>query len=246
MLTPLGLKAVLLGALGPAAAGPMLALDLLQRPFVMIVASLQAIRYPELVALFDRKGDSETFRAELGRYYALLTGFSLIAGAGVIASLGLAASLAVPAGLQASFLRTAPFFMLMALLRALINALLPTPAHLQRRLPAIAGLASLDCLLTCAGALAAALLVPGSEAAIAAGAALGAAAAMALGGLILRWRSFAMPWRPVMPPAAALVFAWLISRWLAGDPLMSAGLALAVAAALSLRPLLTLVRWIAR
>ncbi|MGY6246994.1 hypothetical protein ACXIUS_05505 [Bosea thiooxidans] len=246
LMTPLGLKAILLGALGPAAAGPMLALDLLQRPFIMIVAALQAIRYPELVALFDRKGDCETFRAELGRYYAVLTGFSLIAGAGVIASLGLAAALVIPAGLLASFLRTAPFFMLMALLRALISALLPTPAHLQRRLPAIAGLATLDCILACAGALAAARLFPGADTAIAAGAAAGAAATMGLGLIFLRWRSFAMPWRPVLPPAAALLLAWLISRWLTGDPLMSAGLALAVAAVLSARPLLTLVRWIAR
>lgn len=246
LLVPLGLKSILLGSLGAAAAGPMLALDLLQRPFIMVTSSLQAIRFPELVALFDRKGDPQAIQAELGRYYALLVGLSLIGAAGIIAVLGLATELVIPAGLREAFLRTAPFVMLMAMLRALIQTVLPTPAHLQRRLPIILGLAVLDCVLTCAGAFAGAILSSGADTAIAAGAAAGAAVATVIGVLMLRWRSFAMPWQPVMLPAAALVLAWLISRWLAGDPLMAAGLAAAVAAGLSARPLLTLVRWIAR
>lgn len=246
LLVPLGLKSVLLGSLGPAAAGPMLALDLLQRPFIMVTSSLQAIRFPELVAQFDRKGDPGAIQAELGRYYALLLGLSLIAAAGIVAVLGLATQIVIPPALRESFLRTAPFVMLMAMLRAFVQTVLPTPAHLQRRLPVILGLATLDCLLTCAGAFAAAWLTDGNDAAILAGAAAGAAATTAAGLVMLRWRSFAMPWRPVTLPAGALLLAWLISRWLAADPLMAAGLAVAVAAGLSARPLLTLVRWIAR
>lgn len=246
LLVPLGLKTVLLGALGSAAAGPMLALDLLQRPFIMVTSSLQAIRFPELVALFDRKGDPEAVQAELGRYYALLVGLSLIGAAGIIAVLGLATELIVPAGLREAFQRTAPFVMLMAMARALVQTVLPAPAHLQRRLPVILGLAVLDCGLTCAGALGAAWLSGGTDMAIACGAAFGAMAALALGGAMLGWRSFAMPWQPVLLPALALVLAWLLSYWLAGHLLMSTGAALAAVAVLSARPLLTLVRWIAR
>ncbi|MCO5093013.1 oligosaccharide flippase family protein [Bosea sp. (in: a-proteobacteria)] len=243
---PLGLKSILIGTLGPAAAGPMLALDLLQRPFVMIVSSLQAIRFPELVAVFDREGDSESFRAELGRFYALLVGFSLIGAAGLIAVLGLATWIAIPAGLQPAFLRTAPFFLLMALLRPLISTLLPTPAHLRRRLPAIIGLAVLDCAMTCAGALIAAWLFPGADAAIAAGAATGAGAALALGIALMHWRSFAMPWQPVALPAAALALSWLSAGWFSGNLPVATGLALAAVLAFSARPFLTLLRWIAR
>ena len=247
LLVPLGLKSVLLASLGSAAAGPMLALDLLQRPFVMVTSSLQAIRFPELVAQFDRKGDPHAIQGELGRYYALLVGLSLIAAAGIIAVLGLATETVIPAPLRESFLRTAPFVMMMAMLRAFLQTVLPTPAHLQRRLPVILGLATLDCLLTCAGAFVAASLSGGADLAIVAGAAAGAGAAAAAGLLILHWRSFAMPWQPVLLPAAALLLAWLTTRWLAtGHPLVSAGLALTVAAALSARPLLVLVRWIAR
>lgn len=246
LLTPLGLKAILLSALGPAAAGPMLALDLLQRPFVMIVSSLQAIRYPELVALFDRKGDSEMLRTELGRYYAILAGLSLLGAAGVIALLGFANWVVIPAGLQVSFLRTAPFVLLLALLRALIGTLLPTQAHLQRHLTAIIGLATLDCILTCAGALLAAAFLGGADTPIAAGAAGGAAIAMAIGLLMLRGQPFVMPWAPVTLSGAALLLSWLSASWFAGDLLPSTGVALAATIAVGAYPLFTLVRWIAR
>lgn len=247
LLVPLGLKSILLGSLGTAAAGPMLALDLLQRPFVMVTSSLQAIRFPELVAQFDRKIGAQAIQTELGRYYALLVGLSLIGAAGIIAVLGLATQLVVPTALQESFLRTAPFVMLMAMLRGLVQTVLPAPAHLQRRLHLILGLAVIDCVLTCGGALAGAWLLAGTDTAITAGAAIGAAAATAVGVLIQRWRSFAMPWQPVLLPGAALLLAWLISDLApGGNLLISTGLALAAVVALSARPLFTLVRWIAR
>ncbi|MFM9616206.1 hypothetical protein ACKI18_47430, partial [Streptomyces niveiscabiei] len=85
----------------------------------MILTSLQAVRYPELVTRFDHEGDSETTRIELGRYYALLTSFSLIGAAGLIALLGAATAVVVPAASQPSFLLTAPLILLLALLRAL-------------------------------------------------------------------------------------------------------------------------------
>ena len=95
------------------------------------------------------------------------------------------------------------------------------------------------------GAVAGAWLSGGTPAAITAGAATGAAAATAIGVLMQRWRSFTMPWRPVLLPAAALLLSWLISEWTPGNLLISTGLALVAVAALTARPLLTLVRWIA-
>lgn len=246
LLVPLGLKTVMLGWLGPAAAGPMLALDLLQRPFVMLTSSLQAIRFPELVAQFDRKGEPEGMQIELGRYYALLVGLSLIGAAGIIAGLGLATRLVIPAAMQESFLRTAPFIMMMAMLRAFVQTVLPTPAHLQRRLPLVLGLAIIDFILTCSGVLFAAWVFDGADIAIAVGGTVGAASATIIGVLMLRWRSFAMPWQQVLLPAAALVSAWLISNWASNNLLISTAMGLAVVAVLSAYPLLTLVRWIAR
>ena len=246
VLAPLGLKSIFVSALGPAtAAGPLLALDLLQRPFGMIITSLQAIRYPELVARFDQEDDSGAIRMELGRYYALLTGFALIGAAGVIALLDGATRAVVPLALQRSFLETAPLIMLVALLRALTQTLLSTPAHLQRRLPAIVGLAVLDCILTCAGAFLAAALFPGAGAAIAAGAAGaagGAAAAAGFGTFMLRRQPFVMPWQPVLLSGTALALSWLSASWFAGDLLLSTSVALAFALALGTAPLFTLVR----
>ncbi|MFS8047791.1 hypothetical protein [Rhizobium sp. BR 314] len=245
LLVPLGIKSILLGSLGSAAAGPMLALDLLQRPFVMLTSSLQAIRFPDLVAQFDRKGGAQTIQAELGRYYALLVGLSLIGAAAIVATLSLATQLVVPAGLREAFLHAAPFVMLMAMLRAVVQTVLPTPAQLKRLLPIILGLAIIECVLTCGGALAAAWLGAGTPMAVTAGAATGAAAATLIGVFMQRWRSFTMPWQPVLPPAAALLLAWLISAWQPGSLLISTGLALVAVAALTALPLLTLVRWIA-
>lgn len=247
LFAPLGLKAILTASLGPAgAAAPMLALDLLQRLFVLIVSSLQAIRYPELVSLFDRSGDGPAMRQELGRYYALLTAFALLTVAGLIAVLGPAAGIAVPEALRASFLRTAPWLVVMALLRALTQTLLPTPAHLRRHLPAIAWLAAGDCAATCAGAWLAMRLYPGSDAAIAAGGAAGAAVAVVAGSVLLRLVAFDMPWRPVALSAAAALASFGCLRWLGGDPHLAAAAALAATLLFGGPACFSLLRWIAR
>ncbi|MGX5733445.1 hypothetical protein [Bosea thiooxidans] len=247
LFAPLGLKAILTAALGPAgAAAPMLALDLLQRLFVLIVSSLQAIRYPELVALFDSADEDPAMRQELGRYYALLVAFALLTAAGVLALLVPAAEIAVPEALRLSFLRTAPLLAVMALLRALTQILLPTPAHLRRHLPAIAWLAAGDCAATCAGALLAMWLYPGSDVAVAAGGAAGAAGAILGGSLLLRLVAFEMPWRPVVLSAAAAVASFACVRWFAGDPLLASGSALTVTLLLGGPACLGLLRWIVR
>lgn len=246
MLAPLGLKAILTATLGPAgAAGPMLALDLLQRPFTLILSSLQAIRYPELVALFDRDGAGPELRRALGRYYTMLASFAFLGGAGIMALLGLAGAVIIAPDLGPSFARTAPFILLMALLRSLVQTWLPTPAHLQRRLVAIASIAVLDSVLMCAGALLGAVGW-GSDVAIAIGAAAGAVASVLCCLAVLRLVPFEMALAPVLLSVAALLAAWGVSGWFGGDLVRSTTLALAAAALAGIPALYQTARWIAR
>ena len=247
LLAPLGFKAILTGALGPAgAAGPLLALDLLQKPFVLIVSAIQAIRYPMLVTLFDREAETVELGRELGRYYALLAGFALMVAAAILAALDAAAMLVIAAELRESFLRTAPLITLMALMRALVQTLLPTPAHLRRRLATIAQLAGVDCILVCAGALLADRLSGGSDVAIAAGAATGAALALAGGLVILRQLPFELPRLPLAAAFAALALAWAARAALGGDVWLSTGAALAGAVAACLPVLPRMLKWLTR
>lgn len=87
MFAPLALKAILTSVLGATgAAGALLALDLLQRPFVLIVSALQAIQYPEIVAAHDQDENRADLARQLGHYYALLTSFALMMAAGIFPS----------------------------------------------------------------------------------------------------------------------------------------------------------------
>ncbi len=156
MFAPLALKAILTSALGATgAAGALLALDLLQRPFVLIVSALQAIQYPEIVTAHDRAGDGSDLARQLGRYYALLTSFALMMAAGIFAVLLPAAWLVVSPDLQRGFLATAPAIIMLSLVRTLTQIMLPTPLHLRQRLALILLLAVADCALLSLGALAA-------------------------------------------------------------------------------------------
>lgn len=153
ILAPLGLKAFLTAMLGAqGAAGALLAFDLLQRPFVMVVSALQAIRYPEIVATYDREPGTPGFRERLGDFYGQLAGCSLVTAAAILCLLAPAASWLVKAELRDSFLLAAPAVTILALLRAWVQTLLPTPAHLKQRLRPIIGLALADAVLLNLGA----------------------------------------------------------------------------------------------
>lgn len=246
MLAPLGLKAIFTAVLGgQGAAAPLLALDLLQRPFVLIVSAIYAIRYPTLVQLFDRDSGSGAFRRELGRYYVLLAGFSMMGAAAVLSLLAFATALLIAPDLRASFLRIAPLITLTALARALVQTLLPTAAHLQRRLAAIALLAVFDSALMCLGALVATGLLGASDVAISAGATVGALIALAGGLVLLRLLPFELPRLPLVSALLALVAAWVVSIWLGGNAVMAAVAGLAATLLISLPALPRMLRWLA-
>lgn len=228
VLSPLGLKAILTTTLGAAgAAGALLALDLLQRPFILIVSALQAVRYPDLVSLFDRGGPQPELRRALGEYYALLVCLSLITAAGIIALLRPVATFVIASDLQSVFLRAAPLLIGISLLRGLIQSLLTTPAHLRRHLPSIALPAAVDCLLLNLFAVVAVKLFGASDTAILVGAALGVALATLVGLRVLLSLPFDLPWPPVL---AALASA-LVPAVMSGMPgenahaLLGAGIA---------------------
>lgn len=206
MLAPLGLKSILTATLGAGgAAGALLALDLLQRPFVLIVSALQAIQYPDVVAAYDREGPTLAFRKQLGDYYSLLTGLTLMTAAGIFALLQPVGQLVISAGLRTDFLAAAPFVIGLATCRALTSNMLPTPAHLRHRLLAIFLLALVDCVLLNIGTLAGGYLGAFGDAALMAGGMIGSLIAMAVGVKVLISLPFDFVWQPVL--FAAVGFA---------------------------------------
>lgn len=208
MFAPLALKAILTSALGTTgAAGALLALDLLQRPFVLIVSALQAIQYPEIVSAHDRSGDRSNLPRQLGQYYALLTSFALMMAAGIFAVLVPATWLVISPDLQRGFLATAPFIVVLSLVRTLTQIMLPTPLHLKQRLALILLLAVVDCALLNLGALAALLAAGPSDAALAAGSAIGASLAALFGLRLMSALPFEFSWPPVALAAAGLAAA---------------------------------------
>ncbi len=215
MFAPLALKAIFTSALGPSgAAGALLALDLLQRPFVLIVSALQAIQYPEIVAAHDKAADTPALRRQLGQYYALLTSFALMMAAGIFAVLQPATWLVISPDLQAGFLATAPYVIILSLARVLTQIMLPTPLHLKQRLTAIFTLAAIDCALLNLGALAGGFLVARTDAALMAGGALGAILAALIGLRLMAALAFDFSWPPVLFAAAGLtvtIFAFVFS-----------------------------------
>lgn len=210
MFAPLALKAILTAALGSTgAAGALLALDLLQRPFVLIVSALQAIQYPEIVAAHDRASNRSSLSRQLGQYYSLLTSFALMMAAGIFAVLLPATWLVISPDLQQGFLATAPFIIVLSLARTLTQIMLPTPLHLKQRLTLILLLAVADCLLLNLGVLAALAVAGPNDAALAAGGAIGAALAALIGLRLMSALAFDFSWPPVLFATAGLGAATL-------------------------------------
>jgi len=205
LLAPLGLKSILTAALGAGgAAGALLALDLLQRPFVLIVSALQAIQYPDVVSLFDRDGETAALRTRLGAYYSLLTGFTLMTAAGIFALLQPVGLFVIAPALRSGFLDAAPFVVGLSVCRALTLNMLPTPAHLRHRLRSIFLLSAVDCLFLNGCALVAGALIGPASASLMVGAMVGALLAMLYGVRVLMTLPFDFVWQPVAFAAIGL------------------------------------------
>ncbi|KQU51045.1 hypothetical protein ASG72_14715 [Bosea sp. Leaf344] len=230
LLAPIGLKTLLTSVLGASgAAGALLAIDLVQRPAMMVVQAVQGACYPQIVHLYDRVPGSQNLSVRLGHYYGLQTGLTLMTAAGLLAVLGPATLFLVSPALQPGFLRAAPYIVAIAAIRALSQTMLPTPAHLSRRLSTIGFLAVADCLLLNAAAAAAMLIFGSSDAVLLAGAAAGAGLAALPGLFLLKTLPFRLPYAPLLLAATGLAAAALLAGSRAPTPLQSAVAILSVA-----------------
>lgn len=205
LLSPLGLKLILTSTLGStASAGVLLALDLLQRPFVLVVSALQAIQYPDVVAAFDRK--DPTLPRHLGQFYALLITLSLVAASGIFVVLRPIAEIAVGPELRGEFLLTAPLVALFAMLRSITQNVSTTPAHLELNLRDLTLLALADCISFNFLAFGATLIFGAASIPIVAGATLGAVLAGLYGLKVASSLPFELPSMPLL----IAVFAALV------------------------------------
>lgn len=208
LLAPIGLKAILTAVLGASgAAGALLAIDLLQRPFIMMVQTVQGTCYPGLVALYDRTPNSDGLARQLGQYYGLLMGLTLMTAAGLLAVLSPLVPILIVGDLQSGFLQAAPFIVAIAAMRALVQTMLPTPAHLTRRLPMILMLALIDCAALNGCALVALGGFGATATGLLTGAAAGAAVAMLPGLILMQTVPYRLPWLPLALASAALAIA---------------------------------------
>ena len=204
LLSPLGLKLILTTTLGKeAAAGVLLALDLLQRPFFMVIAALQTVEYPDVVAAYD--GRAPDFARHLGRFYALMATLSLVSAAAIYVGLRPIAEIIVSPALRPEFLATAPLVTLFSMLRALTQNIATTPAHLQLNLRQLALLAVVDCLSFNTLAYVASLAFGPSSLPIVAGATLGAVLAGVYGLRIATSLPFALPAPPLLIAGLAMI-----------------------------------------
>lgn len=242
LLSPLGLRLILAGALGrDGAAGVLLALDLLQRPFVLVITALQTIEYPDVVAAFDRK--AADFPRHLGRFYAVMTTLCLVAAAVIYVGLRPVAEIVVASALREQFLVAAPLVTLFSMLRALTQNIATTPAHLKLDLRALALLAVVDCLSFNLLAGAAALAFPGATLPIVAGATLGGLLAGLYGLKIATALPCALPLPPLLIGLLAMALPAAGFFLPASDPLLGLVLNSIAAGAISLAALLAL--WVA-
>jgi len=242
LLAPLGLRLILSSTLGPiAAAGALLAVDLLQKPFVLIIAALQAIQYPDVVTAFDH-AERKGLRQHLGQYYALLVTLSLITGTGILAILLPVSAIAVAPELRSSFLAGAPILVFLFMLRSITQFVSTTPAHLEKDLMQMLVLALVDCIGLDVLAWGAALLPNPSAMTIIAAAAIGTIAAGLFGLRILSRLPFEIYATPMLIGVASLIVPTLLVVMPLASIWVSAGLAVAAGGAISLAALYALYR----
>ena len=203
LVAPLGLRLILQGTFGPAAAGALLAIDLLQRPFVLVISAVHGVQYPVVVRAHDTR--AADFPRQLGRYYALLVTLALLTAAGVAAILPLVSTWLVAEDMREAFVATAPAVLIVFLMRATTQNVFATPAHLLQAMRVIILLAVTDAVLLNASAAIGAALPGSTLTTVCLAAAIGSVAYAVAGIFTLRALPFATAPRPVLAALAALV-----------------------------------------
>ncbi|MDP1582397.1 MAG: hypothetical protein Q8M18_03110 [Bradyrhizobium sp.] len=151
-----------LGSAGPAAAaGFSMALDLLQRPFTVLVSAIHTVNYPDVVVRFDRGSDRDA-RQTTARLFDFIICSTAIMLGGLIGFLPDVARLFVPHDILASFLSAAPAAAAFYFLHLHLQGTLAILPHLQKsalRLVVVAA-GQLLAVLACSGLAAAAGIRP--------------------------------------------------------------------------------------
>lgn len=208
---PVAIRFIVIGrpnGFGPAAsAGFSLALDLLQRPFTVLVSAIHTVNYPDVVMQFDRGSDKDAKRAT-GRLFEFIICSTAIMLGGLIGFLPDAGRIFVPHDVLASFLAAAPaaaaFYFLHLHLQS-TTAIIPHLRKVALRLVIVATVQLLAISAVSAFALAAGF----SPAGILAGAAVTTAIVILLAsGPTIRFGAF---------PHATLVATTIIAALLIGS-----------------------------
>jgi hypothetical protein len=144
MTVPVTIRYLIVGwtAGDPAVtAAASLALDLLQRPFSVLVAAIHTMSYPEVVAAHDR-GVPDLARAATARQLEFIACATAVMLGGLIAFLPEAASLVIKADLRPDFVRVGAAATAYYFFHTQLQAALAIVPQVQERTPWLIGVAT--------------------------------------------------------------------------------------------------------
>jgi O-antigen/teichoic acid export membrane protein len=233
---PILIRFMIVGRFGvssSASAGFSMAIDLLQRPFSVLLSAIHTISYPDVVLRYDTGTRKEAQQAAAELFELAFCSTALMLG-GLIAFIPDAARLFVPPALIASFLAATPSVAVFYFLHTHLQATLALVPHLQK--------AALRLILIAAGQLAliSAFVMASSLASAApttalAGAALATALVMlAACGPTVRFAAYPRPSLVLFTAVGSAIIGGLAALpsepllWLVGKILVAAAVTLAI------------------
>jgi O-antigen/teichoic acid export membrane protein len=235
---PVAMRFIVIGGLaaaGPAVtAGFSIAVDLLQRPFAVLVAAIHVMNYPDVVVEFERGTDHEA-RQATARLFDFILCATIIMLGGLIGFLPDAGRLFVPPDVLVSFLSAGPAAAIFYFLHTHLQSTFAVIPHLRKsamRLVVVAG-----CQLITVTLFSTTAAVMGfSPAAVIASAAIATAMIILLaGGFTVRYGAFPN-WSLVSVAAMAAIAIGGFSAapsesvvWLVGKVVVSAALVALIA-----------------
>jgi len=209
LTVPVTIRFLVVGHLAPdpaASAGFSMAIDLLQRPFSVLVSAIHTINYPEVVFKFEHESELEA-RRSTARLFDFVVCTTLVLLGGLIGFLPDAGRIFVPHAILGSFLDTAPAAAVFYFFHTHLQATFAVIPHLRKsalRLVVVAG-----CQLALVAAITALAVARGaSPANVLAGAAVATALVMVLAsGPTVRFRAVPRTALLAAAGAAALLIA---------------------------------------
>lgn len=132
LAVPVSIRFLVVGGLAAdAAAGFSIAIDLLQRPFAVLVAAIHSVNYPDVVYQFER-GSARASREETAHLFDFLACSTAVMLGGVIGFLPDAARIFVPNNIIGPFLGVAPAAAMFYFAHVHLQSTLAVVPHLQK------------------------------------------------------------------------------------------------------------------